>query len=153
MCYYNTSYSVTVITEDICAGAWENQQNDLCAQRRLRSAWASAQSDQSLCCQHEKNLGSLPTYWVHSEDWSLCCPHEINLGSLATHWQRRLIRLSGCPGWSESLLGAQVILLILPCAGSFLRKKLCRGLWHLLPGKRSRYQCTSEESVHQIWTL
>ena len=24
--------------------AWQNQQNDLCAQRRLRSAWASAQS-------------------------------------------------------------------------------------------------------------
>ena len=25
------------------AAAWQNQQNDLCAQRRLRSAWASAQ--------------------------------------------------------------------------------------------------------------
>ena len=31
------------------ATSWQNQQND-CAQRRLRSAWASAQSDQSLCC-------------------------------------------------------------------------------------------------------
>ena len=29
-----------------------NQQNDLCGQRRLRSAWASAQSDQSLRCPH-----------------------------------------------------------------------------------------------------
>ena len=28
----------------------------LCAQRRLRSAWASAQSDQSLRCQHEERL-------------------------------------------------------------------------------------------------
>ena len=28
----------------------KTQQNDLCAQRRLRSAWASAQSDQSLRC-------------------------------------------------------------------------------------------------------
>ena len=27
---------------------WQNQQNDLCIQWRLRSAWASAQSDQSL---------------------------------------------------------------------------------------------------------
>ena len=26
-----------------CAAAWQNQQNDLCAQWRLRSAWASAQ--------------------------------------------------------------------------------------------------------------
>ena len=30
-----------------------NQQNGLCAQWRLRSAWASAQSDQSLRCPHE----------------------------------------------------------------------------------------------------
>ena len=29
------------------AASWQNQQNDLCAQRRLRSAWVSAQSDQS----------------------------------------------------------------------------------------------------------
>ena len=29
----------------------------LCAQRRLRSSWASAQSDQSLRCPHEENLG------------------------------------------------------------------------------------------------
>ena len=29
----------------------------VCAQRRLRSAWASAQSDQSLRCAHEESLG------------------------------------------------------------------------------------------------
>ena len=29
-----------------------NQQNDLCTQQRLRSAWASAQSDQSSLCAH-----------------------------------------------------------------------------------------------------
>ena len=28
----------------------------LCAQRRLRSAWASAQSDQSLHCPHKERL-------------------------------------------------------------------------------------------------
>ena len=33
----------------IWAASWQNEQND-CAQRRLRSAWASAQSDQSLLC-------------------------------------------------------------------------------------------------------
>ena len=32
------------------ATSWQNQQTDLCAQRRLRSAWASAQSDQSSLC-------------------------------------------------------------------------------------------------------
>ena len=30
----------------------------LCAQRRLRSTWASAQSDQCLRCPHEETLGS-----------------------------------------------------------------------------------------------
>ena len=29
----------------------------VCAQRRLRSAWASAQSDRSLRCPHEESLG------------------------------------------------------------------------------------------------
>ena len=32
------------------SGELKNQQNDLCAQRRLRSAWASAQSHQSSLC-------------------------------------------------------------------------------------------------------
>ena len=57
----------------------------MCAQRRLRSAWASTQSDQSLLSVRRK------------------------LESLAIHWApaKTLIRLGGCPGWSESLLGAQ----------------------------------------------
>ena len=32
---------------------------------------------------------------------------------------RRLIRLGGCPGWSESLLGAHAILLVLSWGNSF----------------------------------
>ena len=32
---------------------------------------------------------------------------------------KTLIRLGGCPGWSESLLCVQVILLVLSCTGSF----------------------------------
>ena len=39
------------------ACTWQNQQNDMCTQRRLRSAWASAQSDQNLHCLHEEALG------------------------------------------------------------------------------------------------
>ena len=39
------------------ATARQNQQNDLCAQRRLKSGWASAPSDQSLRCPHEETLG------------------------------------------------------------------------------------------------
>ena len=38
-----------------------------------------------------------------------------NIGSLATHYAHweTLIRLDGCPGWSESLLGAHVFLFVL----------------------------------------
>ena len=49
------------------ATAQQNQQSDLCAQRRLGSAWASIQSDQSSQSAW-KNLGSLATHWAHSED-------------------------------------------------------------------------------------
>ena len=49
----------------------------VCAQRRLRSAWASAQSDQSLRCPHEETLGpSRPT----------------------ERTAKTLIRLGGCTG-------------------------------------------------------
>ena len=54
-----------VRTNSIWTATWQNQQNDLCAQRRLWSAWKSAQSDQSLHCPHE---GTLSTHWAHSED-------------------------------------------------------------------------------------
>ena len=39
-------------------GAWQNQQNGLCAQWKLRSAWVSAQSDQRLHCL-SKNVWGL----------------------------------------------------------------------------------------------
>ena len=54
-------------TNVIWATAQQNQQNDLCAQWRLRSVRASTQSDQSLLSQW-RNLGSLISHWVHSED-------------------------------------------------------------------------------------
>ena len=40
----------------IWATSCQNQQNGMCAQQRLRSAWASAQSDQSPRCLHEGSL-------------------------------------------------------------------------------------------------
>ena len=85
-------------SEGIWAAARQNQQTDMCAQRKLRSAWASAQSDQSLRCPHEESLGP----WLPIERTA-----------------KTLIRLGGCPGWSESSLGAQAILLVLSWRGSF----------------------------------
>ena len=51
----------------IWAASWQNKRNVMCTQRRLRSAWASAQSDQSSLSTW-RNLGSLATHWAHSED-------------------------------------------------------------------------------------
>ena len=53
---------------------------------------------------------------------SLCCPYEETLGPyLSTECiAKTLSRLGGCPGCSESLLGAQIILLIWLCCGSFV---------------------------------
>ena len=65
---------------------WQNQQNDMCAQRKLRSAWASPSQIRIFAVRMKKP-------WVLS--YPLSAP-------------RRLIRLGGCPGWFESLLGAQL---------------------------------------------
>ena len=47
---------IALLEKKIIVASWQNQQND-CTQRRLRSAWASAQSDQRLCYLHEESLG------------------------------------------------------------------------------------------------
>ena len=53
---------------DIWAAAQQNQQYGLCAQWRLRSAWASTQSDQSLRRQHGESLGPDSYHWAQSKD-------------------------------------------------------------------------------------
>ena len=68
-------------TNIIWAASWQNQQNGMCAQPRLRSARASAQYNQSLHCPYKKE-------WVFSHP-------------LSAH------RKLWCPSWSESSLGAQ----------------------------------------------
>ena len=69
----------------IWAASWQNQQNGMCAQQRLRSAWAFAQSDQSSLCTWRKLGPKLPIECT----------------------AKTLIRLGRCPGWSETSLGAQ----------------------------------------------
>ena len=60
-------------------------------QEKERKKTASAQSDQSFRCPREESLGPyLPT--------------ERTL--------KTMIRLGGCSGWSESSLGAKIILLV-----------------------------------------
>ena len=84
------------------AATWQNQQYDTCAQQRLGSAWASTQSDQSLCCPHTKRwdlgypLSALRRLWSDWADaqadlslrWAhmpFCCfCHEV--AHMATNW-------------------------------------------------------------------
>ena len=75
----------------------QNQQNYIRTQRRLRSGWASSQSDQSLRCPHEETLGS----------W-------LRIGRVVTTDQtgRSLIWVSA--GDTGYLLG-------LSCCGSFIK--------------------------------
>ena len=70
----------------------------LCAQRRLRSAWASAQSDQSLRHPLEETLGP----WL---------PIECTAKTDQAGWMPRLI-------WVFA--GCTVILLVLSCRGTFI---------------------------------
>ena len=49
--------------------------------------------------------------------------------SLGMRTAKTLTRLGGCPGWSESSLGAQVILLVLSCGGSDMPSWWCQGVW------------------------
>ena len=79
----------------------------MCAQRRQRSAWASAQTDQSFRCPHDNAFRSI--------------------GSLA------LIRLGGFPGWSETSLDAHVIVLILLCWASYYIWSIKAASWQNQP--------------------
>ena len=97
----------------IWATVWQNQQNGMCTQQRLRSALASAQSDQSFRCLHAESLGPL-------------LPIE--------HTAKTLIRLGGCPGWSESSLGTQSLCWF------------CHVAAHLL-------RCTPEDNWNNFWSL
>ena len=86
------------------------QQNGMCAQQRLGSAWASAQSDQSLRYPHEETLGPyLPTERTaktHDQtDLSLRWAHSHFVGFVI----RRLI-CKWCAGgnlWSRVINGRQ----------------------------------------------
>ena len=53
-------FSSKLYCTNIWTTSWHHQQNGMCTQRRLRSAWAFVQSDQSLPCPHEEGL--VP-YW------------------------------------------------------------------------------------------
>ena len=111
----------------------------VCAQRRLGSAWASAQSDQSSLSAWRK-LGSLATHWVPHEDSDQTGQTWISLG-IRPVWSVFTVRLkkawihwvphedSDQTGRMPRLIwvfaGRTVIFLVLSCCGwngDFLHK-------------------------------
>ena len=101
--------------------------NYLGTQLRLRSAWASTQSDQSLHCPHEDTLGP-----------------QLPIKCTA----KTLIRLGICPGWSESSLGAQIILMVLSYGGSNLNSVV---LSYSKEPKRQTVQTLISEGFSSGW--
>ena len=70
---------------DKWAASWQNQQNGMCAQRRLRSAWASAQSDQSLTvCMKKAWILSYPMS-AQRRLWSDWADAQADLSLLWAH--------------------------------------------------------------------
>ena len=51
----------------IWAASWQNQQNGMCAQRGLGSAWASTQFDPVSSLSAWRKLEYLATHWAHSD--------------------------------------------------------------------------------------
>ena len=64
-------------------------------------------SDLGLHCLLRSQKRDTRLIWV-KKVWILNYPESA---------QQTLIRLGGCPGWSDSLLGIQVVLLVLSCSG------------------------------------
>ena len=77
-------------------------------------------------------LSSFPTFSIWAASWQNqqndCAPsedsdqpgHPLRTQAFFMRKAKTLIRLGGCPGWSESSLGAQATLFVLSCRGSFV---------------------------------
>ena len=90
--YISVNNILLVQSTNMRAISWQNHQNHLCTQWRLRSAWASAQSDHrpvwsETSLSSWRNLGFLATHWAHSEDWSDWADAKANLN---LRWAHRL---------------------------------------------------------------
>ena len=99
---------------------------------RSVSVVLAAMHEADLTWIYMSHLMKKPTKWhVHTAKtqislgirpvWSVFAVHMKKpwVLSYPVSAQRTLIRLGGCPGWSESSLGAQVILSVLSWGGSY----------------------------------
>ena len=111
----------------------------------LSGKWATTVRNQKMTCvpsEDSDQPGHPPSlirvFAVRMiEPWGLSYPLSA---------QRRQIGLCGCTGWSESSLGAYVVLLILSCCGSNILY-----LWP--PSKIPSWICQSFVLIKVIWRL
>ena len=104
----------------------------LSAQRRLRSAWASAKTLIRLGGCPGWSESSLGAHAILLNRVFAVRMKKAKILSYPLSAQRRLrsawasaktlIRLGGCPGWSESSLGAHAILLVFSRCGSIISR-------------------------------
>ena len=97
-------------------------------------------------------------WWAPSEDSnqpghppsliSLSCPREERLVPLLPfeHKAKTLVRLGGCPGWSESSLGAQVILLVLLCGGQYTSLVTRKPVFRVCDQLRLKPACSATDT-------
>ena len=121
----------------------------VCAQRRLRSAWPSAQSDQSLRC---------------------ALSGQLRTQGFFMQIAKTLIRLGGCPGWQTGRMprliwvfaGRILILLVLSCRGSNIEMNswhlwLVRSCWRRIGGWREPWVAApyflNHVTIQQIYLL
>ena len=88
------THTIKDFIENKRATSWQNVQNGMCAQRRLRSAWASAQTDQSLHCPHEETLcpNAQRRLW---SDWA-DAQADLSLRWAQSHFVRFVMRRLMC---------------------------------------------------------
>ena len=132
--------ALRVKLEQKWATSWQNQQNNMCTHRRLRSAWVSTQSDLSVatCWLHTKDSdqtewmprliwvftgmcthGRLRSAWVSTQSDQFLLSVWRKFGSVATCWLHS--KDSDQTGWMPRLIWVcwhTSILLVLSWAGS-----------------------------------
>ena len=113
----------------VWASARQNQQNGICAQQSLRSARASAQSDQSLRCPHEESLSyplnaqqrfwsdwadaqaDLSLRWAHMQFCRKCCAQaDPSVFKVSPRWpSEKYPRWSSesSPKWSPGMISKE----------------------------------------------
>ena len=135
----NQGFIRKVFSSDIAQYKMESQYEPVHHKTNKLVCVPSQDSDQP---DHPPSLISLPTVSL-KEAWAL----NYLLSTMKT-----IIRPGKCPGWSESSLGAQVILLILSCSGSLFSWLLCHALGQPIWGF-GRNSLPKTTNFSPIWTI